>query len=236
MKKINVLGLFLIALLFQSCGNNYDHLGDGIFGVITTSKGEIIVSLEYEKTPITVANFITLAEGTNTFVTDEARKGIPFYDGLKFHRVIPNFMIQGGDPNGDGSGNPGYSFMDEITDLSHDGPGILSMANAGPGTNGSQFFITHKATPWLDGKHSVFGEVVQGMDIVNKIEQNDVIKKITIIRIGKDAKKFDAPKVAADNWQLNLGDVRESAKVWLNGEYIGEAWSVPFEIQIGNHD
>jgi cyclophilin family peptidyl-prolyl cis-trans isomerase len=202
MRKITLLGLFLIALLCQSCGNNYDHLGDGIFGVITTSKGEIIVSLEYEKTPITVANFITLAEGTNTFVTDASRKGIPFYDGLKFHRVIPNFMIQGGDPNGDGSGNPGYSFMDEITDLKHSEPGILSMANAGPGTNGSQFFITHVETPHLDGLHTVFGKVKEGQDVVNAIVQNDIIEKIIIVRNGENAKKFDAVKVFGDRLKI----------------------------------
>lgn len=188
------LFLGLIAL-FTSCTSSYDKLGDGLYADIETNKGNIIVKLEYQKTPVTVANFVSLAEGKNPFVKNQF-KGKPFYNDVKFHRVIKDFMIQGGDPDGTGEGGPGYKFKDEIApELKHSKAGILSMANAGPGTNGSQFFITHKATPWLDGKHSVFGEVVEGMDVVNKIEQNDVIKKITIIRVGKDAKKFDAPKV-----------------------------------------
>ncbi len=134
---------------------------EGIFATITTNKGEITVQLEYQKAPITVANFISLAEGTNTFVTDEKLKGKPFFDGLKFHRVIKDFMIQTGDPSGTGSSGPGYAFKDEFTDLKHNKPGTLSMANSGPATNGSQFFITHKETPWLDGKHTVFGHTIQ---------------------------------------------------------------------------
>lgn len=168
---------------------------DGIFAEIETSKGKIVLRLEYQKTPVTVANFISLAEGTNTFVKDEKLKGKPFYNGLKFHRVISDFMIQGGDPSGNGSGGPGFAFKDEITDLKHDKGGILSMANSGPKTNGSQFFITHKATPWLDGKHTVFGSVVSGMEVVNAIVQDDLIKTVTIVRKGADAKKFDAPNV-----------------------------------------
>jgi peptidylprolyl isomerase len=198
MKKIVFLFLSLTSLLLVSCGENYDRLGDGIFGVIKTGKGEIIVSLEYNKTPITVANFILLAEGKNKHVTLESKKGVPFYDGLKFHRVEANFMIQGGDPNGDGTGGPGYNFMDEITDLSHEGPGTLSMANAGPGTNGSQFFITHVETKFLDGRHTVFGKVKEGQEIVNAIVKDDVIKSIIIVRNGEAAKKFDAVKVFDD--------------------------------------
>jgi peptidyl-prolyl cis-trans isomerase A (cyclophilin A) len=171
---------------------------DGLFAEIQTSKGNILLKLEYQKTPITVANFVSLAEGTNEYVTVADRKGKPYYDGLKFHRVIKNFMIQGGDPLGNGSGNPGYKFKDEIvSDLKHSGPGILSMANAGAGTNGSQFFITHTGTPHLDGKHTVFGKVITGQDVVDLIEQNDVMNKITIIRKGAAAKAFDAPKVFA---------------------------------------
>lgn len=194
MNRMTSLFLSLIALLF-SCNSGGDQLPDGMYAEIETNKGKIVLQLEFEKTPITVANFVSLAEGKNPMV-NEKYSGKPFYNGLKFHRVIPNFMIQGGDPEGNGSGGPGYKFKDEIVaDLNHTGPGILSMANAGPGTNGSQFFITHKETPWLNGKHTVFGHVVTGQDIVNAIAQDDVIKKVTIIRKGSKAKKFDAAKI-----------------------------------------
>ncbi len=194
MKPITILFLSLITL-FTSCSKSYDQLKEGIYADIETSKGNMVVKLEFQKVPNTVANFITLSEGKNPFVSDEF-KNKPFYDGLKFHRVIADFMIQGGDPNGDGSGGPGYKFKDEFhPDLKHSKTGILSMANAGPGTNGSQFFITHKETPWLDNMHSVFGEVVEGLEIINTIEPEDIIEKITIIRIGNEAKNFDAVKI-----------------------------------------
>jgi len=170
---------------------------DGIFAEFETSKGKIVVKLEYINTPITVANFISLAEGTNTFVTDPNLKGKRFFDGLKFHRVIKDFMIQGGDPLGNGSGGPGYAFKDEITDAKFDKAGILAMANSGPKTNGSQFFITHKDTPWLNGKHTIFGYVTVGQEIVNAIAQDDLINKITIVRKGAEATKFDAAKTFA---------------------------------------
>lgn len=181
-------------------------LNEGIFVEFNTTKGKILVNLEYKKTPITVANFITLIEGTNSFVTDASKKGKPFYDGLKFHRVIKDFMIQGGDPAGNGSGGCGYSFKDEFTDLKHNKGGILSMANSGPATNSSQFFITHKETPWLDGKHTVFGEVVSGMDVVNMIVQDDMMLKLTVIRKGADAKKFDGIKVLSDYFAIKAED------------------------------
>ena len=182
---------------------------EGIFATIATNKGDIVLELEYKKAPVTVANFIALAEGKNTFVTQENLKEKPFFDGLKFHRVIKDFMIQGGDPSGNGSGGTGYAFKDDFTDLKHDKPGILSMANSGPTTNGSQFFITHKATPWLDGKHTVFGHVTEGMSIVNAIVQNDVVTKITIVRKGALAQKFDAPKVFADYFNNKSEDQKK---------------------------
>jgi peptidyl-prolyl cis-trans isomerase A (cyclophilin A) len=169
---------------------------DGLYAKFETNKGDIYAALEFKKTPMTVANFVGLAEGK---IPNKAKPaGTPYYDGLKFHRVIKNppFMIQGGCPEGKGSGGPGYNFPDEIDpSLKHSGPGTLSMANAGPGTNGSQFFITHVKTDWLDGKHTVFGHVVEGIDVVNKIEQGDLINHLAILRKGKDAEAFDAAKV-----------------------------------------
>ena len=171
--------------------------GEGLFATFTTTKGKIVCQLEFEKTPMTVANFVGLAEGK---VTNTAKgAGQPFFDGIVFHRVIPNFMVQCGDPTGTGMGGPGYMFPDEIVPaLKHTGPGILSMANAGPGTNGSQFFITHLETPWLDGKHTVFGHVTEGMDVVNAIAQGDKIETLRITRVGKAAEAFDAVKVLAN--------------------------------------
>ncbi|GAA4235936.1 peptidylprolyl isomerase [Postechiella marina] len=164
---------------------------DGLYAKFNTTKGEIIVALEYKKTPGTVGNFVALAEGN--MENSVKPQGTPYYDGLKFHRVIPDFMIQGGCPQGSGSGNPGYKFEDEIhPDLKHDGPGVLSMANAGPGTNGSQFFITHIETAWLDGKHTVFGKVTEGQDIVDAIAQGDVIESLEIVRVGAEAEAYNA--------------------------------------------
>tara|TARA_B110000285_G_scaffold122121_1_gene138073 strand:- start:4548 stop:5696 length:1149 start_codon:yes stop_codon:yes gene_type:complete len=185
--------IYLLSLLFWSSvsyGQKSD-LGDGIYAEFNTNKGLIICQLEFEKTPMTVGNFIGLAEGG--FSVDGISIQSPYYDGLKFHRVIADFMIQGGCPLGNGTGDPGYEFYDEIVDgLTHSGPGILSMANSGANTNGSQFFITHKATTWLDRKHTVFGHVLEGMDIVNEIEKDDLISSVKIIRIGSAAINFDA--------------------------------------------
>lgn len=184
----------------------------GMYAVMTTDKGVITLELEFEKTPLTVANFIGLAEGDFEPFEDSISFDDEYYDGLKFHRVIANFMIQGGDPNGNGSGGPGYKFYDEFDNtLLHDGPGILSMANAGPTTNGSQFFITHKATPHLNGKHTVFGHVLSGQDVVDEIAIGDEIKSVKIVRKGKAAKKFDATKV----FQKEFARLQEEQKVLI---------------------
>ena len=164
---------------------------EGIYARFTTSKGQILIQLTHDKTPGTVGNFVALAEGN---LENSAKpQGTPYYDGLKFHRVIADFMIQGGCPLGTGTGDPGYKFDDEfVSELKHDGPGVLSMANAGPGTNGSQFFITHTATPWLDGKHTVFGKVVDGQGVVDAIAQDDVIEALVIERVGDAAQNWNA--------------------------------------------
>jgi len=189
-----LLGLALLVGTQFNNNDNKSNLEDGMYAKINTTKGEILIQLEYEKTPLTVANFVALAEGT--MENKKKDLGTPYYDGLKFHRVIADFMVQGGCPEGSGMGDPGYKFADEFhPELKHDKGGVLSMANSGPGTNGSQFFITHKETPWLDGKHTVFGHVVEGMDLVNSIAQDDVMNSVTIIREGESAKSFDAPSI-----------------------------------------
>lgn len=171
-----------------------NELGEGLFAAIKTTKGTLVCQLEYAKTPITVANFVALAKGEQKNTAKGA--GVPYFDGIVFHRVIADFMVQCGDPTGTGMGGPGYVFPDEIDrSLKHDAPGTLSMANAGPGTNGSQFFITHGPTPWLDGKHSVYGRVVSGQDVVDAIKQGDKIETVSIIANGNEAKAFDAKKV-----------------------------------------
>jgi peptidyl-prolyl cis-trans isomerase A (cyclophilin A) len=170
---------------------------DGIYAKFNTNKGDILVKLTHEKTPGTVGNFVALAEGKKE---NKARAaGQPYYDGLRFHRVIPDFMVQGGCPLGTGTGDAGYKFDDEFhPELRHDAPGVLSMANAGPGTNGSQFFITHVPTPWLDGKHTVFGHVAEGQEIVDAIAQGDTIQSLEILRVGESAQKWDALKAFTD--------------------------------------
>jgi peptidyl-prolyl cis-trans isomerase A (cyclophilin A) len=181
---------------------------EGIFANFKTEKGNIKIQLTYEKTPGTVGNFVGLAEGI--IENNVCPVGTPYYNGLKFHRVIKDFMIQGGCPQGTGVGGPGYQFDDEIQpDLKHDRPGVLSMANAGPGTNGSQFFITHNATPWLDGKHTVFGYLVEGQQVVDTITQDDIIQSINIERIGSLAEVWDA-KAAFDVF-VNQKETRRKA-------------------------
>ncbi|MAQ69923.1 MAG: peptidylprolyl isomerase [Flavobacteriales bacterium] len=227
MKKA-LLSILVFTLFFLSCSK--DEKKPGMYAKIITNKGDIVVSLTYEKTPLTVASFVCLAEG----LMPDLDK--PFYDGLKFHRVIPNFMIQGGCPLGTGTGDPGYKFSDEFhPDLKHDGPGVLSMANSGPNTNGSQFFITHQETPWLDNKHSIFGRIdtldTESQAVVDAIEQGDEIQKIEIIRDGRDAKKFDALKTfnekmeeakemeakAQEEMQQKLKELSENAVTTASG-------------------
>lgn len=172
--------------------------GEGLFATIHTAKGAIKLKLEFQKVPMTVASFVALAEGK---MRNTAKpEGTPYYDGIKFHRVIADFMIQGGDPTGTGAGGPGYRFPDEIDrSLKHDRPGTLSMANAGPYSNGSQFFITHRATPHLDGNHAVFGYVVSGQDVVDAVVGGDVMNSVRIEAVGADARAFDAKKVLEAN-------------------------------------
>ena len=175
---------------------------NGIYAKIKTEKGLILIFLEYKLAPITVANFIGLSMGTLSNYSN--KKKLKFYNNLVFHRVIPDFMIQGGCPNGNGMGGPGYNFKDEFhPDLKHNKPGVLSMANAGPNTNGSQFFITHLPTPWLDGKHSVFGNVIEGQPTVDSISNGDRIEKVEIIRVGAEAEKFDEVKVLSQELLIN---------------------------------
>jgi cyclophilin family peptidyl-prolyl cis-trans isomerase len=228
MKKLIAIVLIGISALTSCTSSKYRDLGDGLFADVNTSQGAIIIKLEMEKTPVTVANFVSLAEGNNPFVSEEY-KDRKYYDGTIFHRVIKDFMIQGGDPTGTGRGNPGYRFKDEFNDsLVHDRAGILSMANSGPKTNGSQFFITHKETPFLNGKHSVFGEVVSGMDVVDSIanvktyaEPNRkdkpvvdvVINSMNIVRNGKEAKNFDAVQVMTDYFAEEEAVIAAMAKV-----------------------
>ena len=190
---------------------------DGIYAKFNTTKGEITVKLTYDKTPGTVGNFVALAEGN---LENSAKpKKIPYYDGLSFHRVIPDFMIQGGCPQGTGTGDPGYKFDDEFhPDLKHTEPGVLSMANAGPGTNGSQFFITHVATPWLDNKHTVFGNVIEGQNIVDEIAQGDSINSLEIIRVGSEAESWNAVeafKSFESSGEIRLQEERNKAEAEL---------------------
>ena len=218
-KKILLL-ITIISFSLTSCKDEYKNLKDGLYAKVETSKGTFIVALDYQKAPIMVANFVTLAEGKNQFVSKEF-KGKPFFDGLKFHRVISklngdseDFMVQTGDPLGNGSGDAGYKIRDEFTDLRHNKPGVLSMANSGPNTNSSQFFITLVPTPWLDGKHSIFGSVVgDGMKVVATIVKDDIVKTVTIIRKGEVVKKFDAVKIFNDYFKSETENQKKQAAI-----------------------
>jgi cyclophilin family peptidyl-prolyl cis-trans isomerase len=196
MKKLLVTLLVLVTAVSvaEAKKSKKPKLTDGLYAEMQTTRGTILLRLAMDSIPMTVANFVGLAEGKikNTAKAD----GVHYFDSLKFHRVIAKFMIQGGDPLGNGQGGPGYSFKDEfVPQYRFTGPGILAMANAGAGTNGSQFFITHVATPWLDNRHTIFGFVVTGQDVVDAVQQGDYIVKVKIIRKGKKAKKFNAAKV-----------------------------------------
>ena len=207
MKKVKLWALLLPLLLMACKSTKYPNLKEGLYADIQTNHGDMLAELYYKVTPGTVANFVSLAEGTNTYVADSL-KGKRYYDGTKSHRVIKDFMLQAGDRTATGEGDPGYKFADEFVDtLRYTRKGQLGMANSGPATNGSQFFITEVATDWLNFRHTIFGQVIQGEDVISKItdEQTSkedsrpknpvIIKKIEIIRVGKDAQKWDAPKV-----------------------------------------
>ncbi|MCB9246373.1 MAG: peptidylprolyl isomerase [Flavobacteriales bacterium] len=187
-----VIGLLMVACDPYKRVVRQNHLGDGLYGVIETNRGTFCIRLEHEKAPLTVASFVGLAEGT---IENKVRKqGEPYFDGLTFHRVVPDFVIQGGDPLGDGRGGPGYNFRQEIhPTLKHDSAGVVAMANAGPNTNGSQFYVTLKSTNFLDGSYNVFGSVVYGLDVIQKIQIGDRMEKVRIVRVGALAKAFDAP-------------------------------------------
>ncbi|MFD1292686.1 peptidylprolyl isomerase [Lutibacter holmesii] len=218
--KLFKLSFLILSVLVISCKPaKYADLEDGLYADVVTNKGDILLKLEFDKTPVTVANFVSLAEGSNDFVTDSL-KGKHYYNGTVFHRVIPDFMIQGGDPLSTGSGGPGYKFIDEFPKdslgnlvLTHASSGVLSMANSGPETNGSQFFITHKDTPWLDGKHTVFGNVEIGQEVVDSIVKNDTIKSIDIIKVGKAAKSFKAAEVFSNHYTEYLAKKSKQEEV-----------------------
>lgn len=227
MRNFSIFAFLVMLFLGVGC-NNHSNLKDGLYADIQTNNGNIIVELFYDKTPVTVANFVSLAEGTNEFVSEEF-KGKPYYNQTTFHRVIKEFMIQGGDPTATGTGTPGYDFTDEIVEeLTFNKVGLLAMANAGADTNGSQFFITQKETEWLNGKHTIFGEVVEGQEVVKNIsevktnasdkpEVDVVIKKIQIIRKGEAANQFDAPKTFSDFMSRILRE-KEEKEMAVNRE------------------
>ena len=216
--RLPILIFLLLNILIVSCQDKHSDLEDGLFAEFKTTHGTMVAQLYYEKAPITVANFVALSEGNHPDV-QEVFKGKPYYNGIIFHRVMDGFMIQGGDPLKTGKGGPGYQFIDEITNLKHDKAGVLSMANSGPATNGSQFFITEAPTPWLDGLHTIFGQLVKGIGIQDSISNvktgianrpitDVVINELNIIRKGEAAQLFDAPKT----WG-NKDKIQEKLKI-----------------------
>lgn len=237
--KIKSIIILLLVAFVTSCTSipkfmskeEYKALGDGLYAHMETSKGDMLIKLHADETPMTVANFVGLAEGKKE--NDAKPLGTPFYDGIIFHRVIKDFMIQGGDPQGTGMGGPGYNFEDEFDDdLKHDKKGILSMANSGPNTNGSQFFITEVPTPWLDGKHSVFGEVINGLEVVDSIanvkkgaqdkpKEDIIIQHVNIVRKGdkfKDYEPVQAFELAKENHAKKLEEAKKKAEAELKAE------------------
>lgn len=242
MKQFILLFLAVSCMSLTSCKSKYPDLSDGLYAEFVTNKGTFVAKFYEEATPLTVANFVELAEGRHEMV-DSAYKGKPYYSGITFHRVIKDFMIQGGDPKGDGTGGPGYRFPDEIVDtLKHDRKGILSMANSGPGTNGSQFFVTLKETPWLDGKHTVFGEVVLGQEVVDAIGLVETskpgdkpveavtIQEVNIIKKGVKMPSFTAEMEAIETKRKEKEErLAEVARVTALGMQTKEAQAEELE-------
>lgn len=201
------VAVLLTTAVLSGCAENYPDLEDGLYAELETSKGTILIELAYEKVPTTVTNFVGLAEGT---IDSNQPAGEPFYDGLIFHRVVEDFVVQTGDPEGNGTGGPGYEFPNEIDQsLTHDAAGVVSMANSGADTNGSQFFITRGPAPWLDGQYSVFGEVVEGQETVDAIEEGDTLETVTIIRKGENAESFETDQEAFESRLAQLRSERD---------------------------
>ena len=234
LRTVAALVFVLATAVLLSCQESNWDLPAGLYAEMVTTRGTMVLELEYEKTPLTVASFVGLAEGTIDFENRDAER---YYDGLTFHRVVDDFVVQGGDPRGDGSGGPGYRFPDEIhPELEHDEAGTLSMANSGPNTNGSQFFITLAETPWLDGFHTVFGRLVEGMDVLESIKQGDKIEEVNILRVGSDAKEFEVDQEAFDRlarttWERVESEAAEERKAAL--ALIEEKWPNAVETETG---
>ena len=220
-----IVVVFAVTGLVAACSEPYPDLADGLYAELETSKGTMLIELEYEKAPATVTNFVGLAEGT---LDSNQPEGEKFYDGLSFHRVVEDFVVQTGDPSGDGTGGPGYEFPNEIDEsLTHDEAGVVSMANTGPDTNGSQFFITLSATPWLDGRYSVFGKLVEGQETLESIEEGDTLEAVNIIRKGKGARNFETDQAAFDRRVAELESAREQEQRKTVGQqlqYIEQNW------------
>lgn len=220
--------------LVAGCSEQYPDLKDGLYAELETTRGTVLVELKYDKAPLAVTNFIGLAEGT---IASNKPEGEPFYDGLTFHRVVEDFVVQTGDPEGDGTGGPGYRFPNEIDEsLSHDAAGVVALANRGPNTNGSQFFITRGPAPWLDGQYTIFGEVVQGQDAVDAIEKGDTLEEVNIIRKGESARGFETDQAAFDRRLAQVEADRKEAQRRTVGQqltYVKRNWPDATEAEEG---